>query len=62
MRSFASCFKRPEAKSSMEMKAFLLLAEEGSKVHQQGQEPLTMKSCVKSFCCLELNVSSKMFP
>lgn len=46
----------------MEMKAFLLLAEEMGKVHRQHQEPLTTKSCVKCFCCLELNISSKMFP
>lgn len=49
-----SCFKGPEAKSSMEMEPFLLLAEELSKNHQQGHKPPTTKSCVKCFCCGEL--------
>lgn len=55
MMRFASCFKGPEAKFSMEMEAFLLLAEEMSKTPQQGQEPPTTKSHVKYFCSLELN-------
>lgn len=61
MTGFASCFKGPEAKSSMEMETFLQLTEENEQKPSAGPGAPTRKSCLKCFCSLELDISSKMF-